>query len=248
MGGSLVFRAREVVKISATSSSQLARSRPRYWAGLSSTPSTSAPTEPLESTNGNGTTEVQPSSLVAGVSDQCTNCGARLSSEQRYCVECGERRGQSRLPFGDAAGQGTGAQAAAPPPRKRPRLSANAAAIAGVGTLVLALGVGVLIGRSGNHGSSSKNPVQVIRVGGGTAAAAGAATTTASNANSAATKSKKSTAKKAAKLKQSNPGAAVAGGKDAAKQHLPPATVKVGQPGHGRGYKNGTFTGDFFGQ
>ena len=115
-------------------------------------------------------------------------------------------------------------------------------------TLVLALGVGVLIGRSGNHGSSSKNPVQVIRVGGGTAAAAGAATTTAKATKSAATKSKKSTAKKAAKLKQANPGAAVAGGKDAAKQHLPPPTVKVGQPGHGRGYKNGKFTGDFFGQ
>jgi hypothetical protein len=246
MGGSLVFRTRDVVKISATSSSQIARPRPRYWAGLSSTPSTSAPTEALESTNGNGTTDLQPS-LAAGVSDRCTNCGARLSAEQRYCVECGERRGQSRMPFGDAAGQHTPPQAAAPPPRKRPRMSANAAWIAGVGTLVLALGVGVLIGRSGTHGSTPKT--QVIRVGGGTAAAAGPATTTASNSTkSAATKSKKSVAKKAGKLKQTNPGAAVAGGKDAAKQHLPPSTVKLGQKGHGRGYTNGKFTGQFFGQ
>jgi hypothetical protein len=215
---------------------------------LSSTPSTTTHADALESANGHATEELQ-TSLVAGVGDQCTNCGARLAPEQRYCVECGERRGQSRMPFADAVGQRT-QEASAPPPRKRHRLSANAAAIAGVGTLILAMGVGVLIGRSGNHGSSSKNPVQVIRVNGGsgTTGAQGATKTTAStsNAKSAATKSKKS-ANKSSK-QTSNPGAAVAGGKDAAKQHLPPATVKVGQKGHGRGYKNGKFTGDFFGQ
>lgn len=178
--------------------------------------------------------------------DQCTNCGAKLTSEQRYCVECGERRGQSRMPFADAVGQPTAA-VAAPPPRKRPRMTANAAWIAGIGTLVLALGVGVLIGRSGTHNSTPQNQVITVSGGGGNAATTGT-TTTASTTKSAAKKPKKSTKKKASDLKTSNPGAAVAGGKDAAKQHLPPATVKVGQQGHGRGYKNGKFTGDFFGQ
>jgi hypothetical protein len=247
MDGSLVVPQRQIVKISATTSSQLERAGPRYWAGLSSTPFTDAPTEALENGSNGAAAGSQPS-LVAGVGDQCTNCGARLAPEQRYCVECGERRGQSRMPFAEAAGQRT-AEASAPPPRKRSRMSPNAAMIAGIGTLILALGVGVLIGRSGNHGSSSKNPVQVIRVGGGTTAAAGAATAAASNhAKHAASKSKKSTAKKVAKLKHANPGAAIAGGKDAAKQHLPPPTVKVGQQGHGRGYTNGKFTGQFFGQ
>jgi hypothetical protein len=238
MGGSLVFQPRQIVKISATSSSQLGACAPRYWAGLPSTSSTTTHADALESSNG-------ATSLVAGVGDQCTGCGAKLAPEQRYCVECGERRGQSRLPFADAAGQ-RAAAAPAPPPRKRPRLTANAAAIAGVGTLVLALGVGVLIGKSGSHGSTPKT--QVITVsGGGTAAATGAATTTASTTKSAATKSKKRSAKKSSST-ASNPGAAVAGGKDAAKQHLPPSTVKVGQKGHGRGYTNGKFTGNFFGQ
>jgi hypothetical protein len=183
--------------------------------------------------------------VIGDVGDQCGNCGAKLAPEQRYCVECGERRGQSRMPFADAINADPAETAPQP---KRRRLSANTAWIAGIGTLVLALGVGVLIGRSGAQGSTPS--AQVITVsGGGAAAATGATTTTASTTKSAATKSKKKSAKKSGSASNtSNPGAAVAGGKDAAKQHLPPATVKVGQKGHGRGYKNGKFTGDFFGQ
>lgn len=116
-----------------------------------------------------------------------------------------------------------------------------------MGTLILAMGVGVLIGRSGDHGASSKNnPVQVIHVTGGGVAGTGTVTASTASGKSATTKSKKSG--KGGKHGSANPGAAVAGGKNAAKQHLPPATVKVGSPGHGRGYKNGKFTGDFFGQ
>jgi hypothetical protein len=213
---------------------------------LSSTPSTTTHTEALEGANG-AAGEAKPSSLVAGVGDQCTGCGARLASEQRYCVECGERRGQSRLPFAESVAQRTH-EAPAPPTHRRPRLSANAAAIAGVGTLVLALGVGVLIGRSGDHGSGSKNnPVQVIHVAGGTGAAAAAGATNASTAGAKSAAKKSKTSGKGGKHPPSNPGAAVAGGKNPAK-NLPPPVVKVGTPGHGRGYKNGKFTGQFFGQ
>src|SRR3954453_3597161 len=187
MRASLPFRTALVVKISPTSSSQLTGLAPRYWAGLSSTPSTTTHTEALEGANG-AATKAQPSSLVAGVGDQCTGCGARLASQQRYWVECGERRGQSRLPFAESVAQRT-QEAPAPPTHRRPRLTANAAAIAGVGTRVLALGVGGLMGRSGDPGSGSKNnPVQVIHVAGG----AGATNASTAGANSAATKSKKS--------------------------------------------------------
>ena len=246
MRASLPFRTPSIVKISATSSSQLTGLAPRYWAGLSSTPSTTTHTEALEAANG-AATAAQPSSLVAGVGDQCTGCGARLAPEQRYCVECGERRGQSRLPFAESVAQRT-QEVPAPPTNRRPRLTANAAAIAGVGTLVLAMGVGVLIGRSGDHGSGSKNnPVQVIHVAGGSGAAGTAGATNASTAgtNSAATKSKKSGGGKAAKHGGSGAGN---GKQPPTAKNLPPPVVKVGTPGHGRGYKNGKFTGDFFGQ
>jgi hypothetical protein len=93
-----------------------------------------------------------------------------MAADQRYCVECGQRRGDPRLPFMDAVvlmdtlikGPGQGAP---PPPKKRRRMSANATLIAGIGTLLLALGVGVLIGRSGEKSgpAASTTPV-VVRV------------------------------------------------------------------------------------
>jgi len=61
------------------------------------------------------------------------------------------------------------AAVAAPAPDRRPFISANASLVAGVATLILAIGVGVLIGRSGDSGSSNAAAPapQVITVGGG---------------------------------------------------------------------------------
>jgi hypothetical protein len=56
-----------------------------------------------------------------------------------------------------------------PPSGSKPRgLSANTSLIAGIATLVLAIGVGVLIGQSGDNGTSSaaNQTPQIIRVGG----------------------------------------------------------------------------------
>lgn len=250
MAASFPSREPPVVKISATTSSQLPRVAARYWAGLSATPSTSTHTDALES--GNGTAELE-TSLVAGVGDVCTNCAARLAPEQRYCVECGERRGQSRLPFAEHIGQRTQPGAAAPPPKQRgPRLTANGAVIAGVATLILAMGVGVLIGRSGNNGSSKNaGPAQIIRVPASAAAAgaagagAGSGTTTASTASGKGGSKSKSKAAKGSGNPKTNPAADT---KQKPGQTTPPSVVKVGSPGHGKGYKNGKFTGDFFGQ
>ena len=42
------------------------------------------------------------SSLVPTTGEQCPACGALMAGDQRYCLECGQRRGEPRLPFMDA--------------------------------------------------------------------------------------------------------------------------------------------------
>jgi hypothetical protein len=180
-------------------------------------------------------TAVHPS-LATVPGDQCTSCGAPLAPDQRYCVQCGQRRGQSQLPVAQPAA----APALAREPRG-PRLSHNAALIAGVGTLLLAMGVGVLIGRSGEKSPSNASAApQVITVGGGgtanTAAAAGAKAGKAAKAKSTGKKASAAQAQKAAdKIKGTS-------------LKLPKkSVVTVGSPGTGPGYQHGKFTGNFFG-
>jgi zinc-ribbon domain len=177
-------------------------------------------------------------------SDRCPNCGARMAPDQRYCIECGERRSGGGLREALPRTQ----TVAAAPARTRRTLFAtpNSSLIAGVGTLLLALGVGVLIGRSGHTTSHSATPqvvtVQTSGAAGGTSAAA---TTTAGSASS----TKKSATHHHAKSAKS------AGSTDfrksAAKSgvKLPPPVVKVGskcQAG-AKGCQGGKFTGNFFG-
>jgi hypothetical protein len=113
-----------------------------------------------------------------GGGDACPTCGAQMAADQRYCLNCGNRRGDPRLPFMDAvvfmeSVGGSGSAGATPPPPpagegKGPnRMNANAALIAGVATLVLAIGVGFLIGRSGHDNSTQAQAPQIIKVEGG---------------------------------------------------------------------------------
>jgi hypothetical protein len=166
---------------------------------------------------------VTPSMAAFGGNDSCPNCGARMAADQRYCLNCGHRRGEPRLPFMDAvsfmdsmnAPGGTGGTPPPPPPPKEPdsssRWNANAALIAGVATLVLAIGVGFLIGRSGHGGSTQAATPQVIKVEGGggggeTAEAATGEETTSGGSGETEAKSKsggKSTGKSAKKTKPS---------------------------------------------
>jgi hypothetical protein len=114
----------------------------------------------------------------------CRSCGAPLAADQRYCLQCGTRRAEARLPFLDilAAQVPQGAAAAASsntttttsargPAAWFGRMSTNAAAVAGVGCLLLALGVGVLIGNRGPDPAPAASQ-QVITVSGAPAAAA----------------------------------------------------------------------------
>lgn len=201
------------------------------------------------------TAQIQSTAIKGG--DHCPSCGALLATDQRYCLECGQRRGDPRLPFMDAVVlmDAVKRPQQAPPPsskKKRTGISANAALIAGVGTLLLALGIGVLIGRSGDQQVAQTAPAQqVITVKGGggeetATASKGKATTGGGGAANAKTKKQKEAALKEA---EAHP-AAEEVLKPAGDVKLPPSTVKPGDKceAGAAGCDGGEFTGDFFGE
>lgn len=90
-------------------------------------------------------------SLLVGMgsADRCANCGAEMAVDQRYCVECGVRRGRPRFSVarpGDAAAS----TAVVPQGASSPRFIATLVAV-GLVIALLALGVGVLIGHDGKQ-------------------------------------------------------------------------------------------------
>lgn len=194
---------------------------------------------------------------VSAIGERCPSCRSRVAPDQRYCLECGQRRGDPRLPFMDAVSfmdtaarrrRGEVSAATAAPPRSS-RISSNASLIAGLGTLLLAMGVGVLIGHSGGGGEASagNKPVQIVTVPSGGAAAAGA------TAAAPGGKSAKPTTKAAKRTAAASKAAAASGAGAASVLHpkvkLPPPTVKVGGACQGgAGCQNGKFTGKYFGE
>jgi hypothetical protein len=196
--------------------------------------------------------------LVSGtVGDRCVNCGAPLSSDQRYCVVCGERRGAPRfsLPATAAATETeTTTVSTSPSSRdpRRPRFGSGTTLVAGVATLLLAILVGVLIGHNtaNNQKTIAAGPTKIIRVGGGVAApassgstgASGSASGSSANSSSAgagagAKKSKSGSAQSKSKAAKKAPAVtkkAAAAQQQAASKvlggaHNAPPTVTVGQ-------------------
>src|SRR4051794_27827350 len=88
---------------------------------------------------------VHPTLLTPG-RERCPSCDAALASDQRYCVECGTRRGPPLVPLADEPTQRAADVSAAPPSPRR--AGVNTTLVAVIGTLLIAMGVGVLIGRS----------------------------------------------------------------------------------------------------
>lgn len=199
------------------------------------------------------TTQVQTAAVQAG--DQCPSCGVLLASDQRYCLECGQRRGDPRLPFMDAVVLMEAAKRptqASPPPAKKKRsgISPNAALIAGIGVLLLALGTGVLIGRSGNNEVAAPAQQAPIVIHSGSGEGATASTGKTSTGGGAASKAKTKKQKEAAlKEAEAHPAAAEVL-KPTAGVKLPPAKVQPGGKCESgtAGCENGKFSGNFFGE
>jgi cytoskeletal protein RodZ len=198
-----------------------------------------------------------PTAPTTGSEDRCTSCGAPLAHDQRYCVECGERRGQSRFPTASPPAAVQARQASPPPPRRRPTISSGTTLVAGVGVLLLAIGLGWLIGHNNNNNTNTSRanaPAQVITVQGGS----GGTATTTPTTTTAAPQSKKAKAKaKAAATAKAKPSAAVqqkatqAAGKVLGNaKNLAPPTVTNGQScsSSQAGCSGGKFNGNFFGQ
>ncbi|HEY2181650.1 MAG TPA: hypothetical protein VGH09_08275 [Solirubrobacteraceae bacterium] len=111
---------------------------------------------------------IATSAEPVGPPEPCRGCGAPLAEDQRYCLECGERR----TPMSSVLSGGPPASTPSQPPPTDPSAGApsdgargsGATVIAGVGVLLLAIGVGVLIGRSGANHSAAPPAPQVITV------------------------------------------------------------------------------------
>ncbi|MFA4929201.1 MAG: hypothetical protein WC558_11835 [Patulibacter sp.] len=120
----------------------------------------------------------------------CASCGTPLASDQRYCLGCGARRDQARLPFQDALAPATVLPAAPAPPAGPPPALWYPPAQNGVSTptvlaalacVLLAFGVGLLVG-GGND-----TPQQPVVIGGGVAPAAAPTAGTPTPEDAAAT-------------------------------------------------------------
>jgi len=163
--------------------------------------------------------------------EPCRECGAPLAADQRYCLNCGRRRGDTRIDFrqhlpaqgtavnGGAVANGHAPAVAAaaptdtPAPEPKPQRDYTPlAAAGGIAVLGLMLLVGVLIGR-GDGNRAAAPPPQVVRVQGGDEEA------TASNEEGVAGKGEAGARK--AKAKGSGKAGALSGGSGKA----PPAEI-----------------------
>lgn len=198
--------------------------------------------------------------LVGGVvRERCANCQAPLAPDQRYCVNCGERRGRPRFSDDTIAAQAAaGPAAAAVPPPPRSRISSGTTLVAGIATLLIAMGVGVLIGEKSSSGSTPgrASAPAVITVGGsGTTGAAAAGTGAAASGGTAAAihtkggkrgKVKVTVVHVTPKTAKAATAAAskVLGSSDSLSKNVQQQVG--GNCTGGAGCQNGTFTGNFF--
>jgi hypothetical protein len=108
--------------------------------------------------------------VSAAGSERCPVCSAEMAADQRYCVECGTRRGKPRFQL--AGGQSRPSATTAP--QSPSSVPARVTAMLALIVVLVALGVGVLIGNSGGS-SPIKGPVTVVLSGSGTTGGTGSA-------------------------------------------------------------------------
>lgn len=116
------------------------------------------------------------------MSEPCRACGAAMADDQRYCLNCGERRGAPRVdlrehleaskggtatPPNGAAMPPASEQPAAKSPGEEPRRQrdyAPLAAAGGIAVLGIMLLIGVLIGRGTGDGAGTAAQPSVVTV------------------------------------------------------------------------------------
>jgi hypothetical protein len=111
--------------------------------------------------------------------EPCEECGAALAADQRYCLNCGRRRGEARIDFAGYVPAG-GASANGSAPAQAPAASASdaqpqgapdgnpqrdytpLAAVGGIAVLGIMLLIGVLIGKGEDGGSVAAPPPVIV--------------------------------------------------------------------------------------
>jgi hypothetical protein len=117
-----------------------------------------------------------PMQSLGNPGETCEQCGSPLAADQRYCLNCGRRRGAPRVDYRQVLGPAAEATPEQPPSSPQPepaqagepgreRDFAPLAAVGGIAVLGLMLLVGVLIGK-GDNTSTVAAPAPVVRVGG----------------------------------------------------------------------------------
>jgi hypothetical protein len=146
--------------------------------------------------------------LLGKVGEPCAECGAPLAADQRYCLNCGRRRGEPRVDFRayEAPPRAEGAPAPAAGESKPSRDYTPLAAVGGIAVLGAMLLIGVLIGKGDGGGTATAPPPVVVQGG-----EAGAGKTAAEDGGGAA-KPNRSKASSKGKGKGGGKGGAVSGG------------------------------------
>ncbi len=121
-----------------------------------------------------------PTRVRATPGAPCASCGSPLAADQRYCLNCGTRRAERRVPVeatgGPSGALGTGRRGPAPvAPGGGPVAVERLGGAWGVAALLLlALGVGVIIGnQGGDNASVAARPPEVTIDAGAVGATAG---------------------------------------------------------------------------
>jgi hypothetical protein len=143
----------------------------------------------MAKTTGENQTETVGLPVLGQEGDTCEGCGSALATDQRYCLNCGRRRGESRVDYEQrlnaAVPTSNGAVVATAAPANGQWTPAFAIlAIALLGVMLL---LGVLIGKKGNNNTQTVAAQAAPTT---TAAAAPTPTTatTASNTNNKSAK------------------------------------------------------------
>jgi len=99
-----------------------------------------------------------------GQYEPCEECGAPLDPQQRYCVNCGARRGNGANPSSRYfAAMSKRAHRPPPRPAAKKGSGSRAAAVGFFALLPIAVAIGVVVGRSGNDGSGNEALLEALR-------------------------------------------------------------------------------------